>query len=111
MSELANKHCVPCESGTPPLSGSALRRLEEQLGSGWQVMENHHVEKEFRFKNFAQALAFVNRVGAIAEEEGHHPDILLSWGRARITLFTHAARGLTENDFILASKIELVEKP
>jgi 4a-hydroxytetrahydrobiopterin dehydratase len=107
---LAEKRCVPCRSGTPPLAGEELLKFEQELGAGWREVEGHHLEKEFAFKNFAQALAFVDRVGALAEQEGHHPDILLSWGRVRVTLFTHKAGGLTENDFILAAKIELLER-
>lgn len=111
MSTLANKHCVPCKAGTPPLTGNELSHFAEQLSTGWRVIDGHHLEKEFRFKDFAQALTFTNDVGRIAEETGHHPDILLSWGRVQITLFTHKAGGLTENDFILAAKIDTGKRP
>ena len=103
---LASEKCVPCRGGVPPLKGEELQRLAEQLGGGWQVVGQHHLDKEFRFPDFASALAFTNRVGAIAEEEGHHPDIYLAWGRVRITLWTHKADGLTRSDFVLAAKID-----
>lgn len=106
MNRLAEEKCVPCRGGVPPLAGDELRALESQLGSGWKVVDGHHLEKEFRFPDFAQALAFTNRVGAIAEKEGHHPDIYLAWGKVRVTLWTHKIDGLTRSDFILAARIE-----
>lgn len=106
MTRLAEEKCVPCRGGVPPLAGEELRSLEAQLGSGWKVVEDHHLEKEFRFPDFAKALAFTNRVGAIAEEEGHHPDIHLAWGKVRVTTWTHKIDGLTRSDFILAAKVE-----
>ena len=105
MSSLANEKCIPCRGGVPPLRGEELRSLAEELGNGWQVMEEHHLEKTFPFPDFAQALAFTNRVGAVAEEEGHHPDIYLAWGKVRVTIWTHKVDGLTRSDFILAAKI------
>jgi 4a-hydroxytetrahydrobiopterin dehydratase len=104
--ELAKKKCVPCQGGIPPLKGDDLRRLAEQLGGGWQVVEEHHLEKEYRFPDFRAALEFTNRLGEIAESEGHHPDILLSWGRVHVSIFTHKIDGLTESDFILAAKYD-----
>jgi len=104
--ELAKKRCVPCQGGIPPLKGDALRRLAAQLGGGWQIVEEHHLEKEYLFGDFREALDFTNRLGAIAESEGHHPDILLSWGRVRVTIYTHKVAGLTESDFILAAKYD-----
>lgn len=107
MSErLAEKECVPCEGGVPPLEGKELRDLQEELDAGWQVVEDHHLEKEFEFDDFVGALDFVNRVGELAEEQGHHPNIYLTWGLARIQIWTHAIDGLTESDFVLAAKIE-----
>jgi 4a-hydroxytetrahydrobiopterin dehydratase len=103
---LANEKCVPCKGGVPPLKGEELERLTRELGSDWRVVDEHHLEKEFRFKNFAEALAFTNKVGAIAEEQGHHPDIFLAWGKVRVTIWTHAIDGLTRSDFVLAAKIE-----
>ena len=105
MTSLADKNCEPCRGGMPALKGSALHDLSHQLPN-WKVMNEHHIVRTFTFPDFKQALAFVNRVGALAEEQGHHPDILLTWGKAEITLWTHAVNGLTESDFILAAKID-----
>jgi 4a-hydroxytetrahydrobiopterin dehydratase len=108
---LAQKECVPCKTGTPPLKGAPLKELQNQLSNGWLVVDDHHLEKEFKFKNFAEALDFTNKVGAQAEAQDHHPDILLSWGKVRITLWTHSVGGLSENDFILAARIEGLARP
>lgn len=105
-SELAQKECVPCKGGVPPLEGRELRALQEELDAGWQVVEEHHLEKTFDFEDFVGALEFVNRVGELAEEQGHHPDLFLTWGEARVQIWTHKIDGLTESDFILAAKIE-----
>ncbi len=109
MSDLASRRCVPCKGGVSPLRGAALLVLHNQLGGdagGWRIVDEHHLEKEFRFANFADALGFVNRVGAMADEQDHHPDVLLSWGRARITIWTHTIDGLTESDFVFAAKCD-----
>ncbi len=103
---LANEKCIPCRGGVPALHGPELRALESELGGGWLIVNEHHLYKEFPFPDFVSALAFTNRVGAIAEEEGHHPDIHLAWGKVRITIWTHKVDGLTRSDFILAAKIE-----
>lgn len=106
MSEqLADKQCVPCRGGVPPLKGKELASLYKNVPQ-WNVIDEHHLEREYKFPDFKQALAFVNRVGALAEEQGHHPDILLAWGKAHITLWTHKINGLTESDFIMAAKID-----
>jgi 4a-hydroxytetrahydrobiopterin dehydratase len=106
MSEsLADKKCVPCRGGVPPLKGDELEQLHRNV-SDWTVTNEHHLHREFRFPDFKRALDFVNRVGAVAEEQGHHPDILLAWGKADITLWTHKIDGLTESDFIMAAKID-----
>jgi 4a-hydroxytetrahydrobiopterin dehydratase len=102
---LAGRHCVPCRAGTAPLHGAELDRLAAQVPD-WQVVQEHHLEKTFRFPDFISALAFVNRVGAVAEEEGHHPDLALSWGRVQMTTYTHSIKGLSESDFILAAKTD-----
>ena len=102
---LADKHCVPCRGGVPPLTGEALDQMKAQV-AGWQVVDEHHLVKTYTFPDFRTALDFVNRVGAVAEEQGHHPDILLAWGKAEITLWTHKIDGLTESDFIMAAKID-----
>jgi 4a-hydroxytetrahydrobiopterin dehydratase len=104
MSDLASKTCVPCRGGTPPLKGEELDDLRRQVPE-WEVVEEHHLRRRFRFKNFREALGFVNRVGELAEEQGHHPDVRFGWGYAEVTIFTHKIDGLTESDFILAAKI------
>ena len=106
MSALAEKDCVPCKGGVPPLKGAELTALAGQLGAGWRVVEEHHLEKEFKFKNFREALDFTNRVGALAESVQHHPDIYLAWGQVKLTLWTHSINGLTESDFVFAAKVE-----
>ena len=103
---LADEKCVPCSGGEPPLKGEELSALAKSLGGGWRVVDEHHLEKEVTFPDFAQALAFTNRVGAIAEAEGHHPDIYLAWGKVRVTIWTHKVDGLTRADFVLAAKID-----
>ncbi|HEX7955395.1 MAG TPA: 4a-hydroxytetrahydrobiopterin dehydratase [Pyrinomonadaceae bacterium] len=105
MDKLAEKHCVPCHGGVPRLEGAEAERLSRQL-EGWEVVAEHHLSKEYKFPNFAAALAFVNRVGRIAEGEGHHPDVAFGWGYARVEIYTHAVGGLTESDFILAARID-----
>ena len=106
MSGLAAKHCVPCRGDTPPLKGADLEALHRQLEEGWKAVDEHHLERLYRFKNFREALAFTNRVGEMAEEQAHHPDISLAWGRVRITIWTHKIDGLTESDFIFAAKAD-----
>jgi 4a-hydroxytetrahydrobiopterin dehydratase len=106
LSDLANRSCVPCRGGVPPLNADAIVPLRDALGGGWSVENEHHLAKEFRFADFAGALALVNRIGAVAEAEGHHPDLELGWGRVGVKIFTHAVDGLTESDFVLAAKID-----
>ncbi len=108
MTALADKKCVPCRGGVPPLSGKDLELLAKQVPH-WKVVDAHHITRAFTFPDFRQALDFVNKVGAIAEEQGHHPDILLSWGKAEVTTWTHKINGLTESDFILAAKIDRLQ--
>ncbi len=103
---LSDKNCIPCKGGIPPLKGDAIKKLHGQLSSGWKVIKEHHLEKEYLFKNFKEALAFTNKVGEIAEEQGHHPDILLSYGKVVIQIWTHKIDGLNESDFILAAKCD-----
>lgn len=105
---LANRDCVPCRGGVPPLKGKELAAIYHQLPefAQWKVVEEHHLVRSYQFPDFKTALAFVNRVGAVAEEQGHHPDILLGWGKVEITLWTHKVDGLTESDFILAAKAD-----
>ncbi len=106
MAALAEKHCIPCEKGSEPLKGEEIERQMEQLDSDWHAVDEHHLERQFTFDDFRQALDFVNRVGEMAEEEGHHPDICFGYGKAKIDLWTHKINGLHENDFILAAKID-----
>ncbi len=106
MSELAKKECIPCRGGIPPLSGNAIKGFLDQINSDWKVINAHHLEREFVFADFKEALGFTNKVGALAEAQGHHPDITLAWGKVRITLWTHKIDGLAESDFILAAKID-----
>jgi 4a-hydroxytetrahydrobiopterin dehydratase len=103
--QLADKKCVPCRGGVPALKGTNLEALHKVVAE-WTVVNEHHLTREYKFPDFKQALDFVNRVGALAEEQGHHPDILLAWGKAEITLWTHKIDGLTESDFIMAAKID-----
>jgi 4a-hydroxytetrahydrobiopterin dehydratase len=107
-STLAERNCVPCRGGVPPLKGPKLDAFHQQLGEPlqWKIVDEHHLVRTYKFPDFKSALAFVNRVGEVAEEQGHHPDILLGWGKAEITTWTHAVDGLTESDFILAAKID-----
>jgi 4a-hydroxytetrahydrobiopterin dehydratase len=105
MTEFANKTCVPCKSDTPPLRGEDLDALRRQAPE-WEVVEEHHLRRRLRFKNFREALDFVNRVGELAEEQGHHPDVGFGWGYAEITVWTHKIDGLTESDFIFAAKVD-----
>ncbi len=107
MTDLASKTCVPCKGGIPPLAGAELAELSKQVPN-WKVVDGHHLVREFKFPDFKAALAFVNKAGAIAEEQGHHPDILLAWGKAEVTTWTHKINGLTESDFILAAKIDRI---
>lgn len=105
MTELANRNCVPCRGDTPPLKGEELDGLWRQVPD-WEVVEEHHLRRAFKFKNFREALGFVNRVGELAEEQGHHPDISFGWGYAEVTVFTHKIDGLTESDFVFAAKVD-----
>lgn len=106
MSELAKKECIPCKGGVPPLTGRELTRLLGMLGSGWNIVTEHHLEKKYDFPDFRQALEFTNRVGELAEQQGHHPDIHLAWGEVILTIWTHKIGGLTESDFIFAAKAD-----
>jgi 4a-hydroxytetrahydrobiopterin dehydratase len=105
MHELAEKTCVPCRGGVPPLTAEEIRPLHNQV-KDWSVVNDHHLEREFKFKDFKSALDFTNKVGAIAEEQGHHPDIYLAWGKVQVKIWTHKINGLTESDFILAAKLD-----
>ncbi len=104
--DLAARECVPCRGGVPALQADEIRKLLDRLGGGWAVVNEHHLAKELRVPDFRQALEVTNRIGELAEELGHHPDILVGWGKVGITIWTHAIDGLTESDFVLAAKID-----
>lgn len=108
MMDLTAKKCTACEGGIPLLSGVALEPYLKEVGVKWEVVGGKKIRKEFAFSDFKSALAFVNKVGDIAESEGHHPDIQLGWGRVVVELWTHAIGGLSENDFIVAAKIDAI---
>ena len=111
MSDHLNKKCVPCEGGILPFDISEIHKYQKKV-DGWNIIknekENFFLNKKFNFENFSQSQEFVNKVGIISEEEGHHPDILFGWGYAEIKITTHAIAGLSENDFILAAKIDQI---
>lgn len=108
MDDLFHKHCIPCKKGDAPLKKEVVQEFFKQLADGWKVVAGHHLEKSYAFKNFKDALAFTSRVGELAEQEGHHPDIHLSWAKVNILIWTHKIDGLTESDFILAVKIDVL---
>ncbi|HZQ90883.1 MAG TPA: 4a-hydroxytetrahydrobiopterin dehydratase [Terriglobales bacterium] len=103
--DLAAKNCVPCRGGVPPLAGAELNQLARQLPQ-WEVVNGHHLHRLYKLADFRSALDFVNKVGELAEQQGHHPDIMLAWGKVEVTLWTHKIDGLTESDFVMAAKIE-----
>jgi 4a-hydroxytetrahydrobiopterin dehydratase len=105
-SELAAKECEPCKGGVPPLEGEALRALHHKLSGEWDVVSEHHLEKEFRFDGYMPGVEFTNTVARIADEQNHHPDILLTYGKVKVSIWTHKIDGLTESDFIFAAKVQ-----
>jgi 4a-hydroxytetrahydrobiopterin dehydratase len=109
MSDLASRECIPCRGDTPPLEGEELTALHRELGNGWRLVDDHHLVKEYRFANFQLALEFTNRIGGLAEEVNHHPNICLGWGRVEVTLWTHKIDGLAEADFVWAAKADRLE--
>jgi len=108
---LADNKCVPCRGGVPPMEASRVQELLKELGVGWQLNQAGHVERLYTFQNFATALDFVNKVGAVAEDEGHHPDLYLAWGKCKVELWTHKINGLTESDFYMAAKTDRAFEP
>ncbi len=106
MSELASKRCLPCRGGVPPLTGDELVACQQLLGGDWEVVDGHHLERQYRFDDFRQALDFTVRVGEMAEEQDHHPDIVLTWGLVTVRIWTHKIDGLTESDFVFAAKAD-----
>jgi 4a-hydroxytetrahydrobiopterin dehydratase len=108
-SKLTEKHCSSCEGKVDALAGEDLKRYASETPD-WEIVDGHHVRRTLTFPDFVEALLFVNRIGEVAEREGHHPDISLSYGKVEVQIYTHAVDGLTENDFILASKIDKLEE-
>ena len=106
MIDLAKKTCIPCKGGVLPLKGEKLDDLMEKLKNNWKIIKEHHLEKEYSFKNFKEALDFTIKVGELAENQGHHPDIFLAWGIVKLTIWTHKIDGLTESDFIFSAKAD-----
>ena len=106
MTDLASRECVPCKGGVPPLAGEELAGLHSQLNNDWQLVADHHLDKTYKFSNFVEALDFANRVGGMAEEVNHHPEIRMSWGWVRLIIYTHKIDGLTESDFVWAAKVD-----
>ena len=109
MSDLASQQCVPCRGGVPPMEKEEIEKLSQEL-DGWEAINGHHLSKSYRYKNFREALDFVNEVGNLAEEQGHHPDICFGWGKVDITIWTHKIDGLTTSDFVLAAKIDKLRR-
>ena len=111
MDDLLDKKCVPCEGGIKAFDISEIHKYQKKV-DGWEIIQNDNkiylLEKKFKFKNFLESQKFVNEVGRVAEKEGHHPDIIFGWGYAKINITTHAIEGLSENDFILAAKIDKI---
>ena len=103
---LAQRACAPCRGGAAPLQGEELRLLLAELGNGWQVADDKRLEKEFRFKDFREALGFADRVGELADEVDHHPDLAISWGLMKVVVWTHKIGGLSEADFVFAAKVD-----
>lgn len=104
--DLIKKKCVPCEAGTPPLKPDEVQKYLSELKTPWEVLENIKIKKKFNFGDFKETMDFVNKVAEVAETESHHPDIYIFYSKVTIELWTHAIGGLSENDFIIASKIE-----
>jgi len=107
---LVDKKCVPCEGGIPPLKGEEITKFMGQLDPAWEVVNGKKIRREFQFKDFKQTMAFANNVADLAEDEGHHPDFRISYGKLIIELWTHKIGGLFDNDFILAAKIDRLSK-
>lgn len=108
MEDLASKTCFACEGGTPPMTKEEVGKYVKQVSSDWTVIKNHSIKRKFRFEDFKQAMRFVNDVAEIANQEGHHPDIYIFYNIVELELFTHAVKGLSENDFIMAAKIDKI---
>ena len=106
MSDLASKKCIPCQGGVPPLKGDELDKLMTQLGNHWELVDEHHLRKTYEFSSFRESLNFTNRIGELAEDEGHHPEIHLSFKKVTLEMWTHKIDGLTESDFVFSAKAD-----
>ena len=106
MTELAQKVCTACKEGAPRVTEEEIAEYKKEISTEWKVVGDHHLERKLTFPDFKKTLEFVNKVGEVAEKEGHHPNIDFTWGKCKITLYTHKIDGLHENDFILAAKID-----
>jgi 4a-hydroxytetrahydrobiopterin dehydratase len=106
VEELAKKECLPCKGDVPPLKGHDLTILHDELGPAWDLVEEHHLTRAYSFKGYTPAVTFTNTVAGIAEQQMHHPDILLTWGKVEVTIWTHKIDGLTKSDFVFAAKVE-----
>lgn len=106
MTDLASRECIPCQGGVDPLQGEELEKLHRELGNGWEVVDGHHLEKTWEFPDFKEALEFTNRLGELAEDVGHHPEITLTWGKVGVELYTHKIDGLAEADFVWAARAD-----
>lgn len=104
---LSQKNCIPCKGGTPPLNPKEIQTLQIQVPD-WKIIDDHHLARLFEFPDFLKALEFTNQLGAIAEDQGHHPNIYLTWGKVEVQIWTHEIDGLTESDFILAAKFDQI---
>ncbi len=110
MKDLSSKRCIPCEGGVKPFTSSKIKTYLKKLSKGWDEVNGKKIEKRFKFKDFKEAMKFVNKVAVVAEKEQHHPDIEISYNKVKITLWTHSIGGLSKNDFILASKIDKLQQ-
>lgn len=105
---LSEKKCVPCQGGVPPLDHKQIEALLQQLGNNWSVNQAGHLNKTYAFDDFMSAMRFANQIADVAEEEAHHPDLIVAWGKCEVEIWTHKINGLTESDFILAAKIDQI---
>ncbi|HEU0200813.1 MAG TPA: 4a-hydroxytetrahydrobiopterin dehydratase [Burkholderiaceae bacterium] len=103
---LADQKCVPCRGGVPPMDEARAKELLRELDDGWHLNPAGHLEREYRLQSFAEAMALANKVAEVAEQEGHHPDLCIAWGKCKVEIWTHKIRGLTESDFYFAAKAD-----
>ena len=106
MNSFSERDCVPCKGGVPPLKGKDLLSFMKEISEDWNLVKEHHLEREFNFPNFQEAWDYLNKVAQMSEQQDHHPDIELSWGRVKVIIWTHKIDGLTESDFVFAAKCD-----